>query len=258
MPEVSTMTRAWAAGRVALVTGAGSGIGRASALAFARVGAAVAVADRDAASAEHTVRAIEAEGGRAIAIRCDVADPDEVGAMVATTIEQLGALDFAHNNAGIDAGTGTRLVDIERDTWDRVIAVNLSGVFHCMQAELSVMAPTRSGVIINTASIAGLRGMGKAAPYVAAKHGVVGLTRDAAVDYGALGIRVNAICPGVIETPMVEALTPAMLDALVKITPLRRRGQANEIAEMVIWLCSDAAAFVTGQAIAVDGGFTAH
>ena len=250
----------WATGRVALVTGAGSGIGQSVAQAFAATGAAVAVCDLDAAGGLTTVDTIVDAGGDARFFECDVADEQRVESMVAAVVDAWGRLDFAHNNAGIDGDVQTRLAEQTSENWDRVIAVNLAGVFYCMRHELPVMVAQGAGSIVNTASIAGLRGFAKAAPYVASKFGVNGLTRVAALDYAARGIRVNSVCPGVVETTMLgQAIetNPAMIDALSADTPMKRLGQPVEIAAAVVWLCSDEASFITGQNLAVDGGFTA-
>ena len=250
----------WATGRVALVTGAGSGIGRSVAQAFAAKGAAVAVCDVDATGGNDTVAAVIEAGGDARFFECDVSVERQVESMVAAVVDAWGRVDFAHNNAGIDGDVRTRLADQSTHNWDRVIAVNLAGVFHCMRQELPVMVRQGGGSIVNTASIAGLRGFAKAAPYVASKFGVNGLTRVAALDYAVRGVRVNSVCPGVVETTMLgEAVetNPEMVEALAADTPMKRLGQPMEIAAAVVWLCSDEASFITGQNFAVDGGFTA-
>ncbi|WP_298197716.1 SDR family NAD(P)-dependent oxidoreductase [Novosphingobium sp.] len=243
-------------GKVALVTGAGGGIGRAAALVFARSGASVLVSDVNAEGGAETVAMVEAAGGRAAFVRCDVARSDEVKAMVAAAVETFGGLDCAFNNAGIN-----RLGDDEYDDaiWERNMGINLSGVMRCMREEAAVMLPRGGGAIVNTASINGLVGNGAQPAYTAAKHGVIGLARHGALRWAKQGIRVNAVCPGVIETPMTAPLVanPEMKAMIDGMTPLGRFGTAMEIAEAVVWLCSPAASFVTGHAMVVDGGATA-
>ncbi len=243
-------------GKVALVTGAGGGIGRAAAEAFARSGASVMVSDVNEAGGAETVALIEAAGGKAAFVRCDVSNADEVKAMVAATVATFGGLDCAFNNAGIN-----RITDDQYDDaiWERDIAINLSGVMRCMREEAAYMLQNGGGAIVNTASINGLVGNGGQPAYTAAKHGVVGLARHGALRWAKAGIRVNAVCPGVIETPMTAPLVQnAEMKALIDgMTPMGRMGQASEIAEAVVWLCSPAASFVTGHAMVVDGGATA-
>lgn len=243
-------------GKVALVTGAGGGIGRAAAEAFARSGASVMVSDVNEAGGAETVAMIEAAGGKAAFVRCDVSKAEEVKAMVAATVATFGGLDCAFNNAGIN-----RIADDQYDDaiWERDIAINLSGVMRCMREEAAVMLERGGGAIVNTASINGLVGNGGQPAYTAAKHGVVGLARHGALRWAKAGIRVNAVCPGVIETPMTAPLVqnPEMKALIDGMTPMGRMGQASEIAEAVVWLCSPAASFVTGHAMVVDGGATA-
>lgn len=246
--------------KIALVTGGASGIGRASALAFAREGAKVAVADVLFEGAGETVGLIESGGGQAIGIEADVSNAANVEAMVQKVIEAYGRIDCAFNNAGIE-GQVASTEEYSEDIFDRVIDINLTGVWLCLKYEIPRMLEHGSGAIVNTASGAGLVGTPGLSAYVASKHGVVGLTKTAALEYAKLGIRVNAVCPGVIETPMVQRLSsgqPQMGEALVAAEPIGRVGQPEEIAESVVWLCSDAASFVTGHAMSVDGGFVAQ
>lgn len=243
-------------GKVALVTGAGGGIGRAAAEVFARSGASVVVSDVNEAGGAETVALIEAAGGKAAFVRCDVSNAEQVKAMVAATVETFGGLHCAFNNAGIN-----RITDDQYDDaiWERDIAINLSGVMRCMREEAAVMLQNGGGAIVNTASINGLVGNGGQPAYTAAKHGVVGLARHGALRWAKAGIRVNAVCPGVIETPMTAPLlqNPEIKSLMDSMTPMGRMGSASEIAEAVVWLCSPAASFVTGHAMVVDGGATA-
>ena len=244
------------AGKVALVTGAGSGIGRATAIALARRGARVVVVDRTTPGGDETVEMIRAEGGEAVVIWADVSINEQVEAMARATIEAFGRLDFAFNNAGIE-GANAATHEFDEAEFDRVISVNLKGVFLCMKAEIPHML-ANGGVIVNCASIAGLVGFPGSSAYVASKHGVVGLTKSAALDYATSGIRINAICPGVIATPMVDRAMGDSDESIAMINamqPLGLPGQPEEIASAVLWLFSDGAAFTTGQAIAVDGGY---
>ena len=243
-------------GKVALVTGASGGIGRATALAFAASGAAVLVSDVNDAAGEETASLIRAAGGKAVFQHCNVADAGEVKALVARAVAEYGRLDFAHNNAGINNMGADEYQD---DIWDRSIAINLSGVMYCMREEAEVMLKQGKGAIVNTASINGLVGNGAQPGYTATKHGVVGLTRHGALRWAAAGIRVNAVCPGVIETPMTAPLVanPDMRKILDGMTPMGRMGKAEEIASAVLWLCSDQASFVTGHPMVIDGGATA-
>ncbi|MDE2618791.1 MAG: SDR family oxidoreductase [Sphingomonadales bacterium] len=243
-------------GKVALVTGAGGGIGRAAALAFARSGAAVMVSDVNEAGGQETVAMITAAGGRAAFQRCDVSKADEVKTLIAQTVAVFGGLDCAFNNAGINRVTDDQYDD---EIWARDIGVNLTGVMMCMREESAVMLERGGGAIVNTASINGLVGNGAQPAYTAAKHGVVGLSRHGALRWAKAGIRVNAVCPGVIETPMTAPLTanPEIRKVMDALTPMGRMGSADEIAEAVVWLCSPAASFVTGHAMVVDGGATA-
>jgi NAD(P)-dependent dehydrogenase (short-subunit alcohol dehydrogenase family) len=249
-------------GKSALVTGGASGIGRATALAFAREGARVAVADILEEAAQRTVAEIKAMGGQALAIACDVTDDDAVKAMIAATVDAFGGLDCAFNNAGIAPyqvnAQGQKIADVAPEAWRRLIDVNLTGVWLCLRHEVAQMrAQGSGGVIINTASILGLVGTATSSAYVAAKHGVVGLTKVAAADHAEDNIRVNAVCPGYIETPMTEETMRRRGERIMARVPMARMGKADEIAEAVVWLCSPKASFVTGVSWAVDGGYTA-
>ena len=244
--------------RTAVVTGAGSGIGRQTARRFAEAGADVVVADVDEAGGRGTVDDIESEGGTATFVATDVTDPDDVDSMVETAVETYGGLDIAHNNAGIEGDQSADLAEHGRSEWMQVIDVNLTGVWQCLKHEIRAMSDD-GGAIVNTASLAGLRAAGTA-PYVASKHGVIGLTRVAATEYADADIRVNAVCPGVIDTPMVdraEEENPEALQQLVQMQPLGRKAQPEEVANAVVWLCSEEASFVTGNAYPVDGGYLA-
>jgi NAD(P)-dependent dehydrogenase (short-subunit alcohol dehydrogenase family) len=246
-------------GRVALVTGGGSGIGRASALGFAQEGAAVAVVDIDEHGGAGTVAEIEDSGGRAIFVPADVTRAADAETMVARAVSAFGRLDFAHNNAGI-TGPGAPTADYREADWDRVIAVNLKSVFLSMKYELPELVK-QGGAIVNTSSGAGLIGFAGLPAYVASKHGVIGLTKAAALEYAAAGVRINAVCPGSTRTAMLEAFMggdPKMEKAMASGTPLSRLARPGEIAAAVVWLCSDAASFVIGAALPVDGGAVAQ
>lgn len=243
-------------GKVAVVTGAGGGIGRAAALTFAASGAAVLVSDINPEGGAETVALIGAAGGKARFQICDVSQPDQVKAMVAAAVEAFGRLDYAFNNAGINNLGADEYDDA---VWARSLGVNLSGVMYCMREQSEAMLKSGGGAIVNTSSINGLVGNPAQPGYTATKHGVVGLTRHGALRWAKAGIRVNAVCPGVIETPMTAPLTanPDMKKLLDSMTPMGRMGQAHEIASAVVWLCSDQASFVTGHALVIDGGATA-
>ena len=248
-------------GKIALVTGGGNGIGREAALAFAREGARVAVADYEAESAAQTVGLINGNGGQAISLSGDVTRAADVQAMLDATLAAYGRLDCAFNNAGI-AGHQVNAIGQLTHEWseasfDRMIAVNLKGVWLCMKHEIPHLRAAGGGAIVNTASIAGLLGLRTSSGYVAAKHAVIGLTKTAALEYAEESIRVNAVCPGYIVTRMTEQVREQRGDFIIGRTPMRRLGEPREIAEMVVWLCSDRASYVTGAAYEVDGGMTA-
>jgi NAD(P)-dependent dehydrogenase (short-subunit alcohol dehydrogenase family) len=248
-------------GKVALVTGGGNGIGREAALAFAREGASVAVADLEKESASATVDLVNKAGGQAIALSGDVTNSDQVKAMVDGTLSAFGKLDCAFNNAGIAGyqvnAFGQLTHEWSEESFDRMIGVNLKGVWLSMKHELTAMLASGGGAIVNTASIAGLVGLRTSSVYVAAKHGVIGLTKTAALEYGRKGIRVNAVCPGYIATRMTAAVREDRGEAIIQATALGRFGEPREIAEAVVWLCSDRASYVNGAAYEVDGGYTA-
>ena len=246
-------------GKVALVTGGSSGIGRASALAFAREGAKVVVADVSVEGGVGTVRLIKEAGGEALFIKADMAKAAEIEAMVYMAVKASGRLDCAHNNAGIEGALATT-AECPEENWDRVVSINLKGVWLCMKYEIPQMLKQGGGTIVNTASGAGLVGVPQMPAYVASKHGVVGLTKTAALEYDKSGVRVNAVCPGVVQTPMVERVMRQrpIEEQMMVAEPVGRRGKPEEVAAAVVWLCSEAASFVTGQTMAVDGGASAQ
>lgn len=248
-------------GKVALVTGGGGGIGRATALVMVREGARVGVADFDAASARDTVAQINEAGGQAITLTGDTSRADDVRAMVQDTITAYGRLDCAFNNAGIAPRhvgvAGKKTAEWTEESFDRMIAVNLTGVWLCMKEEIGHMQSQGGGAIVNTASIAGLIGLATSSGYVAAKHGVVGLTKTAALEYAETNIRVNAVCPGFIDTPMTAHQTPERSQMIFGLTPMRRMGVPAEIAEVVVFLWSERASYITGACYNIDGGWMA-
>lgn len=244
--------------KVALVTGGSFGIGRATAIAFAKKGARVAISDW--VEDDETLNEIKASGGEAFFIKCDVSKSDEVQAMVAKTISMFGRLDYAFNNAGIE-GISASSQDCTEENWDKTIGINLKGAWLCMKYEIPEMLKIGKGVIINCASIAGLVGFPGLPAYVASKHGMIGLTKTSALECAKLGIRVNAVCPGAIKTPMIDRLTGNKKEAeeqFAGMEPIGRLGNPEEVANAVLWLCSDEASFVTGHAMAVDGGWVAQ
>jgi NAD(P)-dependent dehydrogenase (short-subunit alcohol dehydrogenase family) len=246
-------------GRVAIVTGGASGIGRASAELLAARGARVVVADLDDAQGGAAVAAMNASGAESVFVRADVTDPEHVTAIVRTAVDSFGRLDVAVNNAGV-SGTYAPLADQSLEDWQRTLAVNLTSVFLSMQAEIPAMLQSGGGAIVNTASAAGLIGFANLPAYVASKHGVVGLTKSIALEFAQRGVRVNAVCPGSIRTQMLEDFVggdATALEGMGKVQPIGRLGTPEEVAAAAVWLCSDAAAFVTGHAMAVDGGVLA-
>jgi NAD(P)-dependent dehydrogenase (short-subunit alcohol dehydrogenase family) len=246
------------AGRVAFVTGGGTGIGRAAAVAFAREGASVVVAGLSEQPIQEAARMIEEAGAQALAVRCDVARADDVKAALEKTIETFGRLDFAFNNAGVEQPI-MPAADVTEEEWDRIIDIDLCGVFLCMKYEIPLLLKQGGGVIVNTSSGAGVKGFAGQAAYCAAKYGVVGLTKAAALDYAKSNIRVNVVCPGIIETPMMDRFsggTPEGRARVIAQEPVGRMGKPEEIGAAVVWLCSDAAAFVVGHAMVIDGGQT--
>lgn len=241
-------------GKVALVTGAGSGIGRAVALAFAEAGASVVVGDISSQGGQEAARLIREAGGKAVFQACDVSKASDVRAMVEATVREFGRMDYACNIAGIHNPMPEALVDADEDVWDRIIAVNLKGIFLCMKHEVRQMLAQGGGAIVNMASLAGILAESGCYAYVASKHGIMGLTKTAAFDYARKGIRINAVCPAGIETPGLMEAPEEFRQRLRETTPVGRIGTPAEVASAVLWLCSDAAGFVTGSGLVMDGG----
>jgi NAD(P)-dependent dehydrogenase (short-subunit alcohol dehydrogenase family) len=246
------------AGKVAFVTGAANGIGRAAALAFAREGAGVVAADVSEQGIQETVRLIEGAGGRALAVGCDVTRAADVKAALDEAVETFGRLDFAFNNAGVEQPL-TSAADLAEEEWDRIVDVDLRGVFLCMKHEIPLLLKQGGGAIVNTSSGAGVKGFAGQAAYSAAKFGVIGLNKAAALDYAKSNIRINAVCPGIVETPMMDRFsggTPEGRERVIAQEPVGRMGKPEEIGAAVVWLCSEVAGFVVGHAMVIDGGQT--
>jgi len=244
--------------KVAVVTGSSFGIGRSTAIAFAMRGASVVLSDN--IEDRETESLIRKTGGECFFVKCDVSREEEVRTLITTVIGKYGRLDFAFNNAGIE-GVSSLVTECTNENWDKVFNVNLKGIWYCMKYQIPEMLKAGGGCIVNNASVAGLVGFQGAPAYVASKHAVVGLTKNAALDYAKQGIRVNAVCPGIIHTPMIDRVAggdPGVIEQLIAAKPMGRLGQPEEIAGTVVFLCSSSASFITGQAIAVDGGWTTH
>jgi NAD(P)-dependent dehydrogenase (short-subunit alcohol dehydrogenase family) len=246
-------------GKVALVTGGGSGIGQAACYLYARDGAKVVISDIDEKRGGETVSAIQDKGGEAVFVRADVSKPEDCQAMVSTTLEKYGRLDIAFNNAGI-GGEANLTADYSIEGWQKVLAINLSSVFYCMKYEIPAMLHNGGGAIVNMASILGRVAFQNSPAYVAAKHGVVGLTKTAAVEYAKHGLRINSVGPGFISTPLISGLEEDQKtrDLLISLHPVGRLGEPEEVAELVVWLSSEKASFVTGAYYAIDGGYLAQ
>ncbi len=241
--------------KVVFITGAASGIGRAASIAFASEGARVAILDRSAEALKEVEGSARKAGSEVLAISCDVSEPDQVQAAIKQVIETFGRLDVAFNNAGVE-NKPAPVHEIELAEWDRILGINLRGLFVCMKHELAQMVKQGGGVVVNTSSGAGIRGVAGGAAYAASKHAIIGLTRSAALDYAKQGIRVNAVLPGNIETPMMDRFTGGDIQKAIDLEPVGRLGKPEEIAEAVLWMASDLGGFVTGAATVIDGGWS--
>lgn len=241
--------------RVAFVTGAASGIGRAAAIAFAAEGARLAILDRSSDALRTVEASVKEAGGEVLAIACDVSSPDQVEGAIKQIVDRFGRLDIAFNNAGVE-NKAAPVHEIDLAEWDRIIGINLRGTFLCMKHELAQMVKQGGGVVVNTSSGAGIRGVAGGAAYAASKHAIIGLTRSAALDYAKQNIRVNAVLPGNIETPMMDRFTGGDMQKAIDLEPVGRLGKPEEIAEAVLWMASDLGGFVTGAATVIDGGWS--
>ena len=256
---MATSPQADFTGKVAFITGAGTGIGRSAALAFAQAGARVVAADVSAENSQETVRLVTEQGGKALAVTCDVLHSEDIQAALDKTIAKFGRLDYAFNNAGVEQEK-TPLADLDEAEWERIVNTDLRGVFLCMKHEIPLLLKQGGGAIVNTSSGAGVKGIPGQGAYAAAKFGIIGITKSAALDYAAQNIRINAVCPGFIATPMMDRFsggTQEGREEIIKQEPVGRMGEPEEIANAAVWLCSDAASFIIGHALVMDGGQTA-
>lgn len=244
--------------KVAFITGAANGMGLATAKAFAEAGSIAILADINEPAAQTQAEQITHQGYKAFAVHCDVADEENVAAIIKNIVEKFGRIDYAFNNAGVQS-SAAEIADVSNEEYDRILNINLKGVWNCMKYELQQMRKQGGGAIVNNSSMGGLVGLPGRAAYHASKHGVLGMTKSVALEYATKGIRVNAICPGIIATPMVEDMLkkePKAMEELMKVVPMQRLGKPEEIASVVLFLCSNAASYIIGQAIPVDGGYT--